>query len=155
MRAVERPVAATAAHGVEELDDLEAFIAESSPSFHAAIDDAECRHALLRSLVSERSRLGLTQRSIAESMETSQSAISELEGGLTDPRLSTLQRYARALGAQLAVYLHAGPLRSFEWLPPMSYPALQQGVPRPAIDTFKEYFATSRVTEPTEERTAV
>jgi transcriptional regulator with XRE-family HTH domain len=36
-------------------------------------------------------------------MRTTQSAISDLENGSTDPRLSTLQRYARAVGCQLEI----------------------------------------------------
>jgi transcriptional regulator with XRE-family HTH domain len=38
-------------------------------------------------------------------MRTTQSAISELEKGNTDPRISTLQRYARAVGAHIDLTL--------------------------------------------------
>lgn len=36
-------------------------------------------------------------------METTQSAVSDLERGTADPQLSTLQRYARAVGARVVV----------------------------------------------------
>jgi transcriptional regulator with XRE-family HTH domain len=39
-----------------------------------------------------------SQAELAERIGTTQSAISEFEGGRCEPRLSTLQRYARALG---------------------------------------------------------
>lgn len=42
-----------------------------------------------------------TQTWVAAQMETSQSAIARLERGEIDPRLSTLQRYAAALGRRL------------------------------------------------------
>jgi hypothetical protein len=42
-------------------------------------------------------------------METKQSAISDLENGLTDPRFSTLQRYTRALGCVLVSRIEPGP----------------------------------------------
>jgi predicted transcriptional regulator len=44
--------------------------------------------------------MGLTQTTVGRSMGTTQSAVSELESG-ADCRLSTLRRYANALGATL------------------------------------------------------
>ncbi|MBE6482999.1 MAG: XRE family transcriptional regulator [Actinomyces ruminicola] len=68
-----------------------------------ALKDAELRSSLLDSLVDRRRTLGLSQKTVAERMETTQSTISEFEHGATDPFLSTLQRYARAVDAELAV----------------------------------------------------
>jgi transcriptional regulator with XRE-family HTH domain len=76
------------------------------PTFREHFEDAEVRSCLLRGLVKARNSAGRTQAMVAQSMETTQSAVSELEGGETDPRLSTLQRYARAVGAHLQVRLN-------------------------------------------------
>ena len=45
-----------------------------------------------------REALGMSQRELAAQIGTTQSAISELENGLGEPRLSTVQRWADALG---------------------------------------------------------
>lgn len=56
------------------------------------------RHALAEDLVARRVALGLTQTEVAARMRTSQSAVARLESGASDVRLSTLERYAAALG---------------------------------------------------------
>lgn len=84
---------------------------ESDPMFDGAMDDAECRAALIRRLAACRAELHLSQTAVAKLMETTQSAVSELEGGLTDPRLSTLQRYARAVNC--AIQINLQPARHF------------------------------------------
>lgn len=86
-------------------DDLDVFVEEQrrDPAFAAAYQDAEARAALLDGCVRFRKAAGLTQTDVARAMGTTQSVISELEAGAADPRLGTLQRYARAVGAQLAV----------------------------------------------------
>ena len=60
---------------------------------------------VLRDLVTWRKQCRLSQQVVAEWMDTTQSAVSELESGRIDPRLSTLQRYARALGKELHVMI--------------------------------------------------
>jgi transcriptional regulator with XRE-family HTH domain len=52
-----------------------------------------------------RERAGMTQAEIAERLETKKSAISRIERRAGDIRLSTLERYARALGCRLSVRL--------------------------------------------------
>ncbi|MDG2261774.1 MAG: helix-turn-helix transcriptional regulator, partial [Actinomycetota bacterium] len=49
-------------------------------------------------LVSKRKERGLSQTEVAADMGTSQSAVARLESG-ADVRLSTLERYASAIGA--------------------------------------------------------
>ncbi|THV28711.1 helix-turn-helix domain-containing protein [Glycomyces paridis] len=56
-----------------------------------------------------RLRQGLSQEAVAERIGTTQSAVARLESGRTDPRLSTLVRYAEAVGADLEVGLAAEP----------------------------------------------
>ncbi|MFD9586662.1 helix-turn-helix domain-containing protein [Streptomyces sp. NPDC059980] len=86
-----------------DFDDLDLFIEEGmgDPEFEAAFDDARKRSSLLRHLVARRKVRQISQRTVAARMETTQSAVSDLESGATDPRTSTLQRYARAVGCQL------------------------------------------------------
>jgi predicted transcriptional regulator len=60
-------------------------------------------------LVKERQRLGVSQTEIAARMKTSQSAVARLEAGDADVRLSTLQRYAAAVGGGLRVRLSTRP----------------------------------------------
>lgn len=62
---------------------------------------AERRQALAEELVARRHRLGLSQTEVAARMGTSQSAVARLESGDADVRLSTLERYAAALGGKL------------------------------------------------------
>jgi DNA-binding XRE family transcriptional regulator len=91
--------------GVDEPDELDSYLRDQleDPAFRAAFEDAQERSGLLRELIDHRRRIGASQAAVADRMGTTQSAVSELEGGATDPRLSTLQRYARALGLRLNI----------------------------------------------------
>jgi transcriptional regulator with XRE-family HTH domain len=62
---------------------------------------AKRRRALAEELVGRRLALGLSQTEVAARMGTSQSAVARLEAGLSDVRLSTLERYAAAVGYSL------------------------------------------------------
>lgn len=63
--------------------------------------DADTRTALLNALVKRRRALGLRQVDVAARMGIGQPSVSELERGEISPKLSTLQRYARAVDAEL------------------------------------------------------
>jgi predicted transcriptional regulator len=54
-----------------------------------------------REMAEKRVELGLSQTEVAARMGTSQSAVARLESGDGDVRLSTLGRYAAALGVEL------------------------------------------------------
>ena len=56
------------------------------------------RHGLIEQLARARRESGLSQTEIAARMGTTQSAVARLESGELDARLSTLERYAAALG---------------------------------------------------------
>jgi transcriptional regulator with XRE-family HTH domain len=56
------------------------------------------RKELAGELVSLRRAAGLSQTEVAARMGTSQSAVARLESGEADLRLSSLERYAAALG---------------------------------------------------------
>lgn len=59
------------------------------------------RRGWLRRLREERAAAGLTQAEVAESMGVGQSTVSELEGERDDMYVSTLQRYASAVGGRI------------------------------------------------------
>lgn len=52
-----------------------------------------------------RQEAGMTQEQVAERLHTKKSAISRIENHAGDIRLSTLERYARAVGYDLALEL--------------------------------------------------
>ena len=65
--------------------------------------DATARRLLINRLVAERHRQGITQVQMAAMLGTTQSNISQFEslGNGDQPRLTTLMRYARALGGTI------------------------------------------------------
>lgn len=71
------------------------------PVFPGFREVAESRRRLLGELVNQRRSLGLSQTEVAARMGTSQSAVARLEAVAGDVRLSTLERYAEALGHTL------------------------------------------------------
>lgn len=62
---------------------------------------AQRRRRLLAELAEQRRASGLSQTEVAARMGTSQSSVARLEAGVADVRVSTLERYAAAIGAQL------------------------------------------------------
>jgi predicted transcriptional regulator len=77
------------------------------PVFGGFREMAERRRALAGELASTRVALGLSQTEVAARMGTSQSAVARLEAGDVDIRLSTLERYAAAVGRELRWHLEA------------------------------------------------
>ena len=59
------------------------------------------RAALAAELAGRRQALGLSQTEVGARMRTSQSAVARIESGELDVRLSTLERYAAAVGWRL------------------------------------------------------
>jgi transcriptional regulator with XRE-family HTH domain len=58
---------------------------------------------LAAALIDARGHAGLSQEDVAARMETSQQAVSRLEGGRANPSLRTLQSFARATGTRLKI----------------------------------------------------
>ena len=63
---------------------------------------ARSRAELIQDITARREASGLTQTEVAARMGTSQSAVARLEAGTSDVRASTLERYAEAVGGQIA-----------------------------------------------------
>lgn len=72
------------------------------PGFDSVADDAG---ELIQHLAALRRTRGLSQTEIAARMGTSQSALARLESGQADLRLSTLARYAAAMGTDIGFAL--------------------------------------------------
>lgn len=89
------------ARGSDLLDEVVAERRTKNPAFQAMVDAALDRRRMLRRLTEERIGLGLSQTAVAAEMETSQSAIARIESGKADVKLSTLERYAAALGRKV------------------------------------------------------
>jgi DNA-binding XRE family transcriptional regulator len=88
--------------------DHEAFLkkAGKSEGFRKAYDDLEEEYLLVREMLSARSESGLTQEAVAALMGTTKSAVSRLEsGGRHAPSITTLKKYAKAVGCNLEIKL--------------------------------------------------
>lgn len=88
-------------------DDFDDYLTEQlkDPEFRAAYDDAGARESLLDELTTMRKAAGLTQTEAARRMGITQPTLSGIENEGSDPRISTVQRYARTLGARLDLTL--------------------------------------------------
>ena len=74
--------------------------------FAEAYEALALEYQLADQMLKARSRAGLTQDAVAERMGTTKSAVSRLESaGKHAPSLSTLKRYAEAVGCELQVKL--------------------------------------------------
>ncbi len=88
--------------------DHEAFLirARKRKGFSEAYDNLEEEYLLVREMLSARAKSGLTQEAVAERMGTTKSAVSRLESaGKHAPSITTLKKYARAVGCDLQVKL--------------------------------------------------
>jgi transcriptional regulator with XRE-family HTH domain len=80
------------------------------PVFPGFKEMAVQRRSLAATLSAKRLELGLSQTEVAARMGTSQSAVARLESGEADLRLSTLERYAAAIGQRLDWKLSLNPM---------------------------------------------
>jgi transcriptional regulator with XRE-family HTH domain len=88
-------------------DEFDSYLEKASqdPAFRAAYEDAQDRHSILDKLVGLRRLRRLSQTAVATRMGVRQPTVSGFETEDSDPRLSTLQRYARAVEARLRLVL--------------------------------------------------
>ena len=83
------------------LDKIVDERSEHNAEFPELVEAARRRRQLLRELAARRERLGLSQTAVAARMGTSQSAVARLEAGEIDAKLSTVERFAAALGQKV------------------------------------------------------
>lgn len=81
----------------DELDDL-LGIDSDDPTQQLAHDLVAADRELLRELVAHRNRLGLSQLEVGRRMGVTQPAVAAFERADADPKLSTIRRYALAVG---------------------------------------------------------
>lgn len=80
--------------------------ARTRKGFAEAYEALGLEYELVHQLLAARTRAGLTQDVVAERMGTTKSAVSRLESaGRHVPSLSSLKRYAQAVGCELQVRL--------------------------------------------------
>ena len=88
--------------------DHEVFLikARKRKGFSEAYHNLEEEYLLVHEMLSARAKSGLTQEAVAERMGTTKSAVSRLESaGKHAPSITTLKKYARAVGCDLQVKL--------------------------------------------------
>jgi len=87
--------------GPDFLDELIEDGTRRDPGFPALVEAAYGRRLLMRKLGELRRESGLSQTAVAARMGTSQAQLARLEMAESDPRMSTLDRFAVALGYRL------------------------------------------------------
>jgi transcriptional regulator with XRE-family HTH domain len=91
----------------------------SSPTQRRAITLEENDARFIQELIALRRRLGLTQQDVADRLGVAQSTIAAFERYDNDPKLSTVRRYAHAVGALVhhAVEEDRGDVTGYEGWP--------------------------------------
>jgi DNA-binding XRE family transcriptional regulator len=83
------------------LDEIVEERSRRNSEFPELVEAALRRRELLRALAQRREQRGLTQRAVARRMGTSQPAVTRIEAGEIDAKLSTVERYAAAIGERV------------------------------------------------------
>ena len=81
------------------------------PEFRRAYDALQPEFEIARQLIRARRRARLSQVQVAKRMRTTQSAVARLESGRQMPAMSSLRRYANALGCRIQFRLLPGVAR--------------------------------------------
>jgi len=90
------------------MSDLDKYIIDRKgrdKEFAANFDEGYNNFKIGIILRQAREKAGITQEQIAKKMSTKKSAISRIENHSEDIRLSTLEKYAHALGKKLRVQI--------------------------------------------------
>lgn len=90
---------------LDALDEMIAEFTEANPEFPHLLQAAERRRALLHTLAEQRKRRNLSQTKVAAAMDTSQPTLARLESTAADTKLSTIERFAAALGYAIEYHL--------------------------------------------------
>jgi len=89
----------------DALDEMIAEFTDANPGFPQLLLAAERRRALLRTLAEQRRSRNLSQTRVAAAMNTSQPTLARLETTAADTKLSTVERFAGALGYSIEYHL--------------------------------------------------
>lgn len=88
------------------MSDLQKYISKrkrSDPEFAEAFESGYSNFKVGVQLKQAREKVGMTQDEIAQKLKTKKSAISRIENHTEDTRLSTIEKYAKALGKRVRV----------------------------------------------------
>ncbi len=94
------------------MSDVKQYVqkrAKSDPEFAENYDAGYADFKIGVILRQAREAAGLTQEEVARRLRTQKSAISRIENHADDVRLSTIRRYAKAVGADLQIRLASSP----------------------------------------------
>jgi ribosome-binding protein aMBF1 (putative translation factor) len=86
----------------DELDDIMETLRAASPEARTFIDSERARTEFVRVFIEARRKLGWTQRDLARESGVAQPVIARFEGCVTDPKITTVNRLAKALGLEVA-----------------------------------------------------
>ncbi len=87
-----------------DTDFLDEIIEERTamnPAFPAMVEEAHQRRLLLRQLAEARKAAHLTRTAVAARMGASEAAVARLEAATGDPRASSIERFAAAVGKRI------------------------------------------------------
>ena len=88
------------ARNIEQLMSRDGRPARRRP----ALEVDRTLQVLVADLIAARAAAGMTQQDVAERMASTKSVVSRLESGVrTRPTLSTIEKYARAVGATVEI----------------------------------------------------
>ncbi len=73
------------------------------PAFKAVYDDLELEFKIAEAFMTARHEQGLTQQELGKKVGLTQNAITRLESGTSNPKLSTLKQVASGLGMKLTL----------------------------------------------------
>ncbi len=73
------------------------------PKFRRTYENIQPKYVVIRAVLDERIKRGLTQAQLAERVGTTQSAIARFESGAGNPTLGFLTKVSEALGKHLVV----------------------------------------------------
>ena len=94
----------------DALDEMIAEFSATNLDFPHLLQAAARRRALLHTLAQKRKRRKLSQTKVAAAMDTSQPTLARLESTAADTKLSTIERFAAALG--YAIEYHLVPIKT-------------------------------------------
>ncbi|WP_300674890.1 helix-turn-helix transcriptional regulator [Desulfoluna sp.] len=88
---------------MSDVQKYKAKRASKDPDFWKDYDERFATFRLGALLKQARQEAGMTQEEIARELQTTKSVISRMENHATDIRLSTLEKFAKALGRRIQV----------------------------------------------------
>lgn len=74
-----------------------------NPAFRKAYEESAVEYQITRAIIKARIEKGLSQKQLAQKLNTKQSVISRVENAKTVPSLSFLKRLAHALNSSLQI----------------------------------------------------